>query len=618
MEKRPAMNKFRIWARWGLARGKRSRFIIEGLDEKLLQALSLIIPSLLFISFGIIIYEFGFKTFRDNHDQIDFWLRVLLGLSTIGIGIRWMIQIFTSLKWWVRTLNIVGWFFLVFLVLYVLPEKASIENTDTNKFLFLKLILYAGIVLAFITEISYFIQIIYSKTVNPGLLFIGSFAFLVLFGAFLLKLPNATHSNISNIDAVFTSTSAICVTGLQVVDIAQFTPFGQVVILVLIQIGGLGFMTFAGLLAYTLAGDASFKAQLAYKDLMSSNQFKNIMHFIVQVIFITLLFEAIGAAFIYFSVDDHLFRRQLDKLFFAVFHAVSAFCNAGFSTFSKGLYEPVLRFNYSLHLTISVLIIFGGLGFPIVFNLYRYVRVKVQNLVHRLRGDIKREHFPGLSFLNSRLALHVSGVLLLLGFIAYFVFEQSASLADHPSLEGKIVTSIFGSVTPRTAGFNSVDLSTLSLPTIMIYLMLMWIGASPGSTGGGIKTTTAGVAILNMVSILRGRDRTEYRRSEISSQSIQRAFAIIVLSLILIGTAIFLLSLYDSEKGLLVLAFEAFSAFSTVGLTLGITTELSGFGKMVLVFTMFIGRVGMITLLVLFIKQSRRLYYRYPKEDITF
>jgi Trk-type K+ transport system membrane component len=220
--------------------------------------------------------------------------------------------------------------------------------------------------------------------------------------------------------------------------------------------------------------------------------------------------------------------------------------------------------------------------------------------------------------LNSRLALVVTGALLLIGFISYILFEQSATLAQHPTITGKIVTAFFGSVTPRTAGFNTVDLTTMTLPMIMIYLLLMWIGASPASTGGGIKTTTAGVAFLNMISILKGKDRTEFFNSEISFQSTRRAFAIIIISLLVIGMIVFGISVNDSDKGLINIAFEAFSAFSTVGLTLGITPQLSSVSKLILILAMFIGRVGAITLLVILIRQSKQLYYRYPKEDITF
>ncbi|HEY0751167.1 MAG TPA: potassium transporter TrkG, partial [Chitinophagaceae bacterium] len=295
-----------------------------------------------------------------------------------------------------------------------------------------------------------------------------------------------------------------------------------------------------------------------------------------------------------------------------------AFCNAGFSTYSYGLYEPLIRFNYVLQFFIAVLIILGGLGFPIVFNLFRYLKVRAINRYRSLTGVSKREYFPKLININSRLALVMTIFLLGIGFFAYFFFEQSHSLKQHPTVIGKIFTSFFGSVTPRTAGFNTVDLTALSLPTVMIYLLLMWIGASPGSTGGGIKTTTAGVALLNMAAILRGKDRSEFFKSEISHHSVRRAFAIILLSLLFIGFSIFLITINDSDKGLIKIAFEVFSAFSTVGLTLGITPNLTVPSKLVIILTMFIGRVGMITLLVAFIRQSKQLYYRFPKEEIAF
>jgi Trk-type K+ transport system membrane component len=246
------------------------------------------------------------------------------------------------------------------------------------------------------------------------------------------------------------------------------------------------------------------------------------------------------------------------------------------------------------------------------------VKYKLLNYINAIRRDPKRLHFPRLININSRLALVVTGFLLLIGFVSYFVFEQSHSLRDHPSLYGRIITSFFGAVTPRTGGFNTVDITLLSMPMILIYLLFMWIGASPGSIGGGIRTTTLGVAVLNVFSVLRGKDRTEFFRSEISHHSVRRAFAIIVLSFLLIGAFTFLVSVNDGDKGLIMIAFETFSAFSTTGLSLGLTPNLTSQSKLVLVFTMFVGRVGLLTLFVAFIKQSKQLYYRYPKEEIAF
>lgn len=592
---------------------------LRSLREIFVNIFNTAIPLLLLIAIALVIYDFGFKPFWRQSKLVNIWIRVILDILVVLMGFRILLNLVIPQKRRVRIFTLAGWVFILLLAFYVLPEQSTITNFSTNKFIAYKLFLYGGILLAFITEASSFLKYVYNKAVNAALLFVGSFALLIVIGTFLLKLPNATNHKISMLDALFTATSAVCVTGLTVVDTGtQFTTFGHLILLLLIQAGGLGIMTFAGLLAYAVAGQTSLKTELAFKELMSGKQMGNIMRFISQVVLVTLFFELIGAVGIYISLPDNLFDRKLDKVFFSIFHSVSAFCNAGFSTYSSGLYEPLIRFNYALQFFIAVLIILGGLGFPIVFNLFRYLKVRAINRFRSLIGVSKREYFPKLININSRLALVMTVFLLGLGFIAYFFFEQSHSLRQHPTVIGKIWTSFFGGVTPRTAGFNTVDLTALSLPMIMIYLLLMWIGASPGSTGGGIRTTTAGVALLNMAAVLRGKDRSEFFKSEISHHSVRRAFAIILLSLLFIGFSIFLITINDSDKGLIKIAFEVFSAFSTVGLTLGITPNLTVSSKLVIIFTMFTGRVGMITLLVAFIRQSKPLYYRFPKEEIAF
>src|SRR5690606_8263575 len=277
-----------------------------------------------------------------------------------------------------------------------------------------------------------------------------------------------------------------------------------------------------------------------------------------------------------------------------------------------------IKFNYPFQLVIAILFILGGVGFPIVFNLYAYLKIKAKNVYRRIFKIPMRDHIPRLININSRLALVVSGILIIVGLVTYIVFEQNATLRQHPTFFGKLVTSFFGAVTPRTAGFNTIDTTALAFPTIMVYILFMWIGASPGSMGGGIKTTTIGVAVLNVISIIQGKDRTEFSGAEISQNSIRRAFAIILISFAITGLSIFLISISDNDKGLLNIAFESFAAFSTTGLSLGITADLSTFSKFVLILTMFVGRVGVITIFIAFVQQSQQLYYRYPKEEITF
>jgi Trk-type K+ transport system membrane component len=218
---------------------------------------------------------------------------------------------------------------------------------------------------------------------------------------------------------------------------------------------------------------------------------------------------------------------------------------------------------------------------------------------------------------TSKLALVTTGVLILFGFVAYLLFEQNATLSQHPSTWGKIVTAFFGAVTPRTAGFNTIDPSMFTLPTIMVYLLLMWIGASPGSTGGGIKTTVIAVAFLNLRAIVTGKERTEFAKVQVGDNSIRRAFAIILLSLLVLGLTVLLLSVVEPDKQLFAIAFEAFSAFSTVGLTLGITPDLSVSGKILLSFVMLVGRVGTLTLLYAFVTPAKHMLYQYPREEVS-
>src|SRR5690606_33736376 len=230
-----------------------------------------------------------------------------------------------------------------------------------------------------------------------------------------------------------------------------------------------------------------------------------------------------------------------ERIFFAVFHSVSAFCNAGFSTLSRGLYEEPFRFNYGLQMVLAVLVVLGGLGFPIVFNIFSYLKSRLTRLFNKITGSPSEDNYSHIFSTTSKLALMTTAILLVFGFTTYFLFELNNTLKEHSNL-GKVVSSIFGSVTPRSAGFNTVDVTTLSLPTIMVYLLLMWIGASPGSTGGGIKTTVIAVAFLNIKSVILGKDRTEFSRVQIGENTIHRAFAIIVLSLLIVGLTVLFLA----------------------------------------------------------------------------
>jgi len=433
--------------------------------------------------------------------------------------------------------------------------------------------------------------------VNPAQLFILSFLALIISGCFFLLLPNATHSGISLIDALFTSTSAVCVTGLIVVETGSyFTLFGQIVIISLVQAGGLGIMTFASYFGYFFKGSSSFKKQLVLSEFTWSGKLGEVFSMLKRIIMITLLIEVAGTVLVFLSLNKEVFPAQFDRIFFSVFHSVSGFCNAGFSTLQDSLFSYDFRNNYSLHLIIASLFIMGGLGFPIVFNLLKYLKNKLINgVLHLLKK--KHSHLPWILNINTRIVLLTTLILIVAGTVHFFIFEYNNTLAEH-NLWGKIVSSFFGAVTPRTAGFNTTDTANLGIPVVLMLLFLMWVGASPASTGGGIKTSTLALAVLNFLSVARGKKRQEIFRREISQISVNRAFSIVFLSVLVISVSVFGVLWFEKDKEILDVAFECVSAFSTVGLSRGITADLSSYSKFILILTMFVGRVGMLTVLI--------------------
>lgn len=475
---------------------------------------------------------------------------------------------------------------------------------------------YLGLFLFFIREISSFKVNFKKDYLNPAQLFVASFLFIIFLGTFFLLLPKATHSGIGLIDALFTATSAVCVTGLIVVDTGSyFTTFGQSVIMVLIQLGGLGIMTFTSYFSYFFRGNTSYANQLMLKDISNSEKIGEVFMVLKKILLLTFSIEAAGALFIYFNLDSAIINSVSDRIFFSIFHSISGFCNAGFSTLENSLFEPGFRFNYPLHLIIAILFILGGIGFPILLNLYKYVRYYILRKLQKIKDPNKANYMPWVLNLNSRIVLITTLTLLLTGTGFFYIFEYNNTLSEHSEF-GKIVTAFFGAATPRTAGFNSVDTSALHFSTLMLIFLLMWIGASPASTGGGIKTSTFALAALNFFSLAKGKDRIEVYRREVSNISIRRAFAIISLSLIVIGLAIFLMAFFEQDKSIIAITFEAFSAYSTVGLSMGITAGLSSSSKLVVIATMFVGRVSMLTLLIAILRNIKHLNYRYPSEEI--
>lgn len=505
---------------------------------------------------------------------------------------------------------------LYFLVVIVarLTEEPHLAFLQNNEWL------YLGVFAVALTELSKSSLFFDTFYFNPTILFVISFLVLILVGTLLLMLPRTSAgAPLSFVDALFMATSAVSITGLATVDIAaQFTQFGHIVILILIQLGGLGIMTFTGFFGYFFSGGFSYKNQLMYSEFLGQNKVASVINTLLKIIFVTLFFELVGAVFIFFSIDTTRFETYGDRMFFAVFHAVSAFCNAGFTTAPGGLNQAAFRFNYEMQLVLSLLFILGGLGFGIVFNTYTFIKRWMVNIFMRIFHGRPYTYRAWVISFNTRLIMWITLILVVLSTVATFVLEYNHSLAGHSSLWGKWVAAFFTGNSARSTGFNVAEAGGFSLPMLATAVFLMWVGSSPGSTGGGIKTTTFAVALLNIISLAKGKDNLEIFGREISNDSISKAFAIIMLSFLAVGMTILGLSITDSHLGLLPIAFESFSAYATCGLSLGITPELSAAGKVIIIFSMFVGRVGLLTLLVALIKNTKNRSYEYPQEKILF
>ncbi len=444
-----------------------------------------------------------------------------------------------------------------------------------------------------------------SLPLKPAQTVMLSFFSVILIGTFFLMTPRATYpdNRISIVDAFFTATSATCVTGLIVRDTGTgFTPFGQIVILILIQIGGLGLMTMTSFFALILGRGMGIRETVLMSDVLNTRTLSRITHLIVSILILTFIFEASGAALLYLSwyrmgVLGGMWRR----IYYAVFHSVSAFCNAGFSLFSDSMMG--FRSSIPINLIMTTLIISGGLGFTVLTLMLRSVFLEWP-----LRRRIKLT-------LQAKLVLSVTGLLIALGFIGILTVEWGQEF-DGWELKDKLLAAYFQSVTARTAGFNTVKIAALSNASLFLLLCLMFIGASPGGTGGGVKTSTFAIAIGFLIANLRGRRSVEMFGRKIPGEVTSKAFSILIISILLIALNGFLLLWVERGHKPLEVIFELFSAFGTVGLSMGITPHLSTLGKVIIMVTMFAGRIGPLTLALALGERRKGGEFEYPGEEV--
>lgn len=463
-----------------------------------------------------------------------------------------------------------------------------------------------------IIEITRTNKIIPFIRLHPATLFLFTFTLIIALGTVLLSLPEMTHDGISFVDAVFTSTSATCVTGLSVVDTSTFfTHKGQVVILLLIKLGGLNIVGFVAFIILMSKFGIGVKYHSFMDDYAKKGTIESAMKILRKILLWSVIFEAGGGIVFYFLLGDNnpLTPTEGSRIFASVFHSISAFNNAGFSIFQNGFANEYVVHNYLLHIVLFILVFFGSLGFMAMFDLFSVDRLK-----ERLRKPWKRINF------NTKVAVYFSIILVVFGAVLFFMYEYNNTLSSKNTGE-KIITSLFHSMACRTAGFNTVDIASLTIPCLIVFMFLMFIGASSNSTGGGIKTSTFAILWASTVATIRERKNVELFKRTIKRDTVLKAFTILLFFLAWNFLAILLLSY--SERHILAMEgktsmniiFEQVSAFGTVGLSTGITSSLSVMGKIIITFSMFAGKIGALTLAYLVGRRAISINYKYPDAD---
>jgi trk system potassium uptake protein TrkH len=438
------------------------------------------------------------------------------------------------------------------------------------------------------------------KLVHPPRLLALSFLAAIIVGTIILSLPFSTHSGkIALIDALFTSTSAICVTGLIVVDTTSFfSPLGQGILLVLIQLGGLGIMTFSSFILMTAGRRVSLMDKLVVEGSFRPSVISDFPALLRDVFLFTLGFEFLGAALLLLKFSAGVsFPRAL---VLSVFHSISAFCNAGFSLFSDSLMG--YRGDILVNLVMIFLIVFGGLGFFVL-----------QEIKLAFRHGIRKERVK--FSLHTKFVAVVSLGIILAGGLLIFLLEFNRGLAGLP-LKDRILASLFQVVSARTAGFNTVNIGNLSVASILFLIFIMFVGASPGSTGGGVKTTTFGLIFAFLRSRLQGYEVTQIFSRGIKNEDIIKAYTLVSLALSLVFASTVALLVIQPGLALKEVLFEVVSAFGTVGLSLGITPQLNPLSKLILIVTMYLGRIGPLTILYAFSRVKPAGHYQFVEESI--
>lgn len=563
-----------------------------------------------------LIYQYGFELTPETAGKLNTLYKAVWILFLIDTSLHLMFEYKSTRKNY-RKLT---WILSVVLYLTLIPvifhrpenSEAILTFWELMDSTFFRLILL--LILSLLHLSNGLVRLLGKKT-NPSLILAASFLIIISVGTVLLMLPRCTISGISWVDSLFISASAVCVTGLTSVDLTTtFTPEGFVVILCLFQIGGLGVMTLTSFFALFFMGNTSLYNQLVVRDIVKSSSLNSLLSTLLYTFVFTLIIETAGMLFIWLSIQGTMDMSLKEELSFAAFHSVSAFCNAGFSTLPGNLGNPYLVNNHnSFFLIISLLIILGGIGFPILVNFKEIIFYRFRMLFGK-KGKIRAKSVH-IYNLNTRIVMVMTALLLFSGTFFFLTFEWNNAFAGM-TVAQKWTHAFFNSACTRSAGFSSADISLFSLQSILVYILFMWIGGGAQSTAGGIKVNAFAVLLLNLRSVIRGSERVEVFGREIATDSIRRANATMFMSLIALFVSVLTLSVFEQDVPLLSLLFEAASALYTAGPSLNLTSSLTEQSKLLLVVLMFVGRVGLITMMLGIVKQKKNTKYKYPSDNI--
>ena len=494
-------------------------------------------------------------------------------------------------------------FIVNFLVFYCWNRNVDIFHSGSFQNYYILFLQLYFLVISLL-ELAHASEFLSKISLTPPGLMILSFFILICIGTILLMMPRMTCNGISFVDALFTSTSASCVTGLTVLNTGMdFTFRGQFVIMLLMQLGGISILAFATFFAAFFASSRiGVKQQHLLKDFFSTSTITDSISMLREIVLATILIETIGVVLLYFHWKSAgLFASNSENLFYSFFHAISAFTNAGFCLWDKNFMHETIANNYFTQITVISLVVIGGMGFIFLHDVFSPTQIKERH-IHKWKRLSP----------STKIVLYTTLVIIVCGTIVFFLLEKHRTLIHFQSFGKSALATVFQITSCRSAGFNTIDISAVSVPTLLLIMLVMFIGASPGSTGGGIKTSTAFVIFKSVTATIRGKNSIEFQKKTIPFEIVDKAYSIVVMSILIILLSVFALAIVEPGFSFIMLLFESVSAFSICGLSMGCTPELSEAGKIILITNMYIGRIGTLSIAFALARRIKQTHHQYP------